>query len=83
VSISRYPLWRYSLFQVPLGGFILCLIIALLSFLLGWGRPSLAMAIALDLSSSTYTSNLFEVGSISAAWLTDKTNLRHRHMCVF
>lgn len=69
MSISRYPLWRYSLFQVPLGGFILCLIIALLSFLLGWGRPSLAMAIALDLSGSTYPqgSTLFVPGSVSAA----------------
>lgn len=68
MSISRYPLWRYSLFQVPLAGLILCLLIALLSFLLGWGRPPLAVAIGLDLSGSTYPTgqNLFAPGSISA-----------------
>ena len=69
MSISRYPLWRYSLFQVPLAGLILCLLIALLSFLLGWGRPPLAVTVALDLSGSTYSPGptLFAPGSISEA----------------
>jgi len=69
VSISRYPFRRYSLFQVPLAGFLLCLVIALLSFFLGFGRPPLAVAIALDLSGSTYPdgSTLFAPGSISVA----------------
>lgn len=65
--MSRYPLWRYSLFQVPLGGLIISLLIALLSLPLGWGRPPLSVAIALDLSSSTYPvgQTLFAPGSIS------------------
>lgn len=51
---NKRPLWLYPLFQIPgmlLGIF---LVLALLFWLLGWGRPTVAVAIALDLSPSTY-----------------------------
>jgi len=50
----KRPFWLYPLFQVPslfLGFF---LVMALLFSLLGWGRPPVAVAIALDLSARTY-----------------------------
>jgi len=50
----RRPLWYYPLFQIPLLLLGLCLAMALLFWLLGWGRPSVAVSIALDLSGSTY-----------------------------
>lgn len=54
---SQRPIWRYPLFQIP--GILLGLFLALamLFWLLGWGRPTVAVAIALDLSGSTYDSN--------------------------
>ena len=52
-SYHRRPLWRFSLFQVPLISFILCLVMALLFWLLGLGRPQVSVAIGLDLSGST------------------------------
>lgn len=54
---NKRPFWLYPLFQIPsilLGIFLL---LALLFWLLGWGKPSVAVTIALDLSGSTYGSS--------------------------
>jgi Ca-activated chloride channel homolog len=56
MSNYRIKLWNYSLFQIPLICFGLCLIAAALFWLLGFGKPRVTVAIALDLSSSTYNS---------------------------
>ncbi|MCW6036187.1 VWA domain-containing protein [Spirulina subsalsa FACHB-351] len=64
MSFSRRPLWQYPLFQIPLlflGGF---LVLAALFWLFGLGRPQVNVAIALDLSYSTYSSEFNEPGSI-------------------
>ena len=68
MSLSRYrrPLWRYPLFQIPLLLLGACLAAALLFWLLGLGRVPVAVAIALDLSSSTYSSEFNAPGSIMA-----------------
>lgn len=50
---TRRQLWLYPLFQVPLMLMAACLIIAALGWLLNWGRPTVAVAIALDFSDST------------------------------
>jgi len=50
---TRRQLWLYPLFQVPLMLIVACLIIAVLGWLLNWGRPPVAVAIALDFSDST------------------------------
>ncbi len=54
--MSRYrrPLWLYPLFQIPFLFLWIFLITALLFVLLGVGKPPVAVAIALDLSPSTY-----------------------------
>ncbi len=63
----RRGLWLYPLFQISLMFFGLFLTIALLFWLFGFGRPPVAVAIALDLSSSTYNNNQFNApGSIMA-----------------
>ncbi|MGB3510527.1 MAG: vWA domain-containing protein [Microcoleaceae cyanobacterium] len=49
----RRQLWLYPLFQVPLMLMVACLIIAALGWFLSWGRPPVAVAVALDFSSST------------------------------
>ena len=54
----RIKLWNYPLFQIPLVGFGLCLAAATLFWLLNFGRPQVAVAIALDLSGSTYNSQI-------------------------
>ncbi len=59
MSSRRRVLWLYPLFQIPLILLTLCLLAALLFWLLGWGRPNVAAAIALDLSSSTYENQAF------------------------
>lgn len=51
------PLWLYPLFQVPLLCLGTCLVAATLFGLLGLGRPQVAVAIALDISGSTYSNN--------------------------
>ncbi|WP_199317390.1 vWA domain-containing protein [Planktothricoides raciborskii] len=51
--LQRRQLWLYPLFQIPLMLMIGCLIIAVLGWLLSWGRPPVAVAISLDLSGST------------------------------
>jgi Ca-activated chloride channel homolog len=58
MSKYRIKLWNYPLFQIPLVCFGLCLLIALLFWLLGFGRPQVAVAIALDLSGSTYNNQI-------------------------
>ncbi len=54
---QRRPLWSYPLFQIPLLLFSLCLLLVLLFVLLGWGRPSVAVVLSLDLSGSTFENN--------------------------
>lgn len=51
--LARRPIFENPLFSVPAIALGLCLAIALLSALLGLGRPKVAVAIAIDLSSST------------------------------
>jgi Ca-activated chloride channel family protein len=61
----RRPLWLYPLFQIPFIFLWIFLIAALLFWLLGIGRPNVAVAIALDLSSSTYGNQGFNApGSV-------------------
>ena len=65
--MPRYhrPLWLYPLFQVPCIFLCAFLSAALLFWLLGVGKPSVAVAIALDLSSSTYGNQTFNApGSV-------------------
>lgn len=65
MSRSRRPLWLYPIFQYPLVLFGIFLVLAALFWLLGLGRPSVAVAIALDLSGSTYRPQSFNApGSI-------------------
>ena len=54
----RVKLWNYPLFQIPLICCGLCLVAATLFWLLGFGRPKVAVAIALDLSGSTYNNQI-------------------------
>lgn len=54
---QRRPLWSYPLFQIPLVLLILTLLLAVLFSLLGWGRPSVAVVLSLDLSGSTFGNN--------------------------
>jgi Ca-activated chloride channel homolog len=51
--LARRPIFENPLFSVPAIALGLCLAIALLSALLGLGKPKVAVAIVLDLSSST------------------------------
>jgi Ca-activated chloride channel homolog len=60
---SRRPFWQNKLFQVPLMGLITCLILAALVALLGLGKPSVAVAIAIDLSGSTYDNDFQKFNS--------------------
>lgn len=59
MSRSRRPLWLYPIFQYPLIFLGIFLVLAALFGLLGLGRPKVAVAIALDLSSSTYQPQSF------------------------
>ncbi len=52
-------LWFYPLFQIPLMFLAACLVAAALFWVLGLGRPNVAVAIALDLSNSTYAPQAF------------------------
>lgn len=54
---NNHPIWLYPLFQIPGILMGLFLLLALLFWLLGWGRPAVAVNIALDLSGSTYGSS--------------------------
>ena len=54
----RRPLWLYPIFQISLICLGLFLIIAALFWLLNFGRPQVAVVIALDLSGSTYDNQI-------------------------
>ncbi len=56
---NQRPLWQHPLFQRPLIALCFCLIAAALFGIFGFGRPNIAVAIALDLSSSTYQPQAF------------------------
>lgn len=58
MSSYRHPLWLYPIFQIPLVLCGVCLITALLFLLLGFGKPKVAIAIALDISGSTYDNQI-------------------------
>jgi Ca-activated chloride channel homolog len=58
MSSYRRPLWLYPIFQIPLICLGLCLILALLFWLLGFGKPQVAVAVALDISGSTYNNQI-------------------------
>lgn len=58
MSQYKNALWLYPLFQIPLICCGLFLVTAALFWFLGFGRPQVAVAIALDLSGSTYSNNL-------------------------
>ncbi len=66
MSSYRRPISLSPLFQIPLICLGVCLACALLFWLLGIGRPSVAVAIALDLSSSTYQNEFNAPDSIMA-----------------
>lgn len=59
MSRFRRSFWLYPLFQIPLIVFGVCLVATILCSVLTLGRPSVAVAIALDLSSSTYQGQSF------------------------
>jgi Ca-activated chloride channel homolog len=59
MSRFRRSLWLYPLFQIPLIVFGVCLVATILCSVLALGRPSVAVAIALDMSSSTYEGQSF------------------------
>jgi Ca-activated chloride channel family protein len=50
---SRRQIWQYPLFQIPLIFMVGCIIVAALSGIFGFGRPLVAVAIAIDYSGST------------------------------
>jgi Ca-activated chloride channel homolog len=56
---TKRPLWQNPLFQRPLIVLCFCLIAAALFGIFGFGRPNIAVAIALDLSGSTYQPQAF------------------------
>lgn len=64
MSRSRRGLWLYPLFQIPLMLLGACIVVTALVWLLGLGRPPVAVAIALDLSSSTYGTQFNAPGTV-------------------
>ncbi|MFE1748256.1 VWA domain-containing protein [Coleofasciculus sp. H7-2] len=64
MSRSRRGLWLYPLFQIPLMLLGACIVVTALIWLLGLGRPPVAVAIALDLSSSTYSTEFNAPGTV-------------------
>ncbi|MEW5856817.1 MAG: VWA domain-containing protein, partial [Cyanobacteriota bacterium] len=64
MSRSRRGLWLYPLFQIPLMLLGACIVVTALIWLLGLGRPPVAVAIALDLSSSTYGTQFNAPGTV-------------------
>ncbi len=59
MSKFRRSLWLYPWFQIPLIVFGVCFVATVLCSVLALGRPSVAVAIALDMSSSTYKGQSF------------------------
>ncbi len=69
--MKRRPLWNYPLFQIPLICFCILLMTTLLFGFLGVGRPLVNVAIALNLSNSTYENASFNApGTIMAGQVT-------------
>lgn len=66
MSRNRRGLWYYPLFQIPLMSLAACLVAAALFWGLGLGRPPIAVAIAVDLSSSTYGGQFNAPGTVMA-----------------
>lgn len=64
MSFNRRRLWQYPLFQIPLMLLLACLVTAALFWLLGLGRPPVAVAIAIDLSTSTYDTQFNAPGTV-------------------
>lgn len=56
---NHRPLWLYPLFQIPSISLGIFLVLAMLFWLLGLGRPNVAVVVALDLSTSTYENSSF------------------------
>lgn len=56
---TQRPLWQHPLFQRPLIVLCLCLIASAMFGIFGFGRPNIAVAIALDISTSTYQPQAF------------------------
>jgi Ca-activated chloride channel homolog len=70
-NYQRRPLWREPLFVKPLIFLALFLILTMLFWLFGFGRPNVAVTIALDLSNSTYNGSKFNApGTIMAQEVT-------------
>ncbi|NJL10143.1 MAG: hypothetical protein HC908_08175 [Calothrix sp. SM1_7_51] len=59
MSRFRRSLWLYPLFQIPLIFFGIFLIAVILCWLLGLGRPTVSVAIAVDMSNKTYQGQSF------------------------
>lgn len=59
MSKYRRAIWLYPLFQIPLIFLGIFLTATLLFWLLGFGKPPVTVAIALDLSTSTYNNQSF------------------------
>jgi Ca-activated chloride channel homolog len=84
-NYQRRPLWREPLFVKPLIFLAGFLILAMLFWLFGFGRPNVAVAIALDLSNSTYNGSKFNApGTVMAqevtsvrAYLQENAKLRN------
>lgn len=76
---SRRQIWLYPLFQVPLMLMLGCLILAALFSLLGWGRPAVGVAIAIDLSSSTEGAVRQEEIAAVKSYLAENRNLENQN----
>ena len=76
---SRRQIWLYPLFQVPLMLMFGCLILAALFLVLGLGRPSVGVAVALDLSSSTEGAvRQAEIAAVKS-YLTENQSLKNQN----
>lgn len=83
MTLHRRKFWQYWMFQISLCCFIVFLLLSLLG-LLNFGTPNVAVAIVLDLSSSTYRDQSFNSpGSIMSqeiaavnSYLEENTKLR-------
>ncbi|HIK13218.1 MAG TPA: VWA domain-containing protein [Oscillatoriaceae cyanobacterium M33_DOE_052] len=76
---SRRQIWLYPMFQVPLMLMLGCLILAALFSLLGWGRPTVGVAIALDLSSSTQGAVRQEEIAAVKSYLAENQSLKNQN----
>lgn len=70
----RRPLWLYPLFQIPMMLLALFLLLAILFWFLGLGRPNVAVAIAIDLSGSTYQPKAFNAAGTVMSQEIDAVN---------